>query len=135
MIEMYAIKGVIKMTIEYIQIDHIQICVPIDSIHRAKDFYIRILGFREIKKQKSLQKNGGFWCQAGKIQLHIGVEEVVPHKSKRHPAFEVQSIEQARKHLTKYGVKIYEETEIPGVIRFSIRDPFGNRIELLEKKN
>lgn len=121
------------MTIEMIQVDHIQICIPNELVEEARTFYLRILGFTEVKKPESLQKNGGFWCQAGSIHLHIGIEDNSPQNSKRHPAFEVKSLEQARKHLEKHGVKIYEETKIPGDNRFSIRDPFGNRIELLEK--
>ncbi|MEM5017712.1 VOC family protein [Metabacillus indicus] len=111
---------------------HLQLCVSPAEEEPARKFYIQELGFEEIPKPTALQKNGGFWCRAGAIELHIGLEETDGFKSKRHPAFEVEDLEGARDFLTKLSVEMKEEVGVPGVNRFSFYDPFGNRIELLE---
>lgn len=113
------------------KLNHIQICVPIGAEQQATEFYTGVLQLAEIEKPDALKPNGGVWFQVANIQLHIGVEEAI-NKSKRHPAFEVEDLAAARKHLEENGVEIKEEAVIPGVNRFSFFDPFGNRIELLQ---
>lgn len=113
------------------KLNHLQICVPIGAEEEARTFYSQVLGLTEIEKPDALKPNGGLWFQIADIQLHIGVEEE-PNRSKRHPAFEVEDLENTRLDLQKQGVQIKEETAIPGVKRFSFFDPFGNRIEFLE---
>ena len=117
--------------ITFKRLDHIQICVPIGQEKEARQFYSDIIGLTEISKPVELIPNGGLWYQIADIQLHIGTENEL-NKSKRHPAFEVQDINYARKHLENHGVIIKEDIQIPGQIRFSFIDPFGNRIELLQ---
>jgi len=114
------------------RLDHIQICVPTGKEDEARAFYTNILGLKEIPKPQQLLANGGLWYQVADIQLHIGTENEI-NNSKRHPAFEVADLEQARQYLKKNNIKIKEEIQIAGQIRFSFMDPFGNRIELLEK--
>lgn len=87
----------------------------------------------KIPKPESLVANGGLWFQAGDIELHIGVEPSSISASKRHPAFEVENLMEVRSYLEQNGIIIREEKPIPNVDRFSFTDPFGNRIELLEK--
>jgi len=50
----------------------------------------------------------------------------------RHMAWEVKNLEEAAKRLEANNVKVIEECEIPGRMRFSFHDPFGNRTELLQ---
>ncbi|MDT5293611.1 MAG: hypothetical protein QOJ76_491, partial [Acidobacteriota bacterium] len=64
--------------------------------------------------------------------LHLGVEDGVA-SSKRHPAFEVEQVAAVRAYLEQNGVRTKDEPDLPGIKRFSFFDPFGNRIELLEK--
>jgi catechol 2,3-dioxygenase-like lactoylglutathione lyase family enzyme len=72
------------------------------------------------------------WYSVADVQLHVGVEDSVA-PSKRHPAFEVENVEGVRAFLEQNGVRTKDEEAIPGMRRFSFFDPFGNRIELLEK--
>lgn len=118
--------------IKFTRLDHIQICIPTGKEDEARRFYTNVIGLTEIAKPKELLANGGLWYQIADIQLHIGTENEI-NKSKRHPAFEVEDIQAARAHLEKSGVKIKEEIQLPGQTRFSFIDPFGNRIELLQK--
>jgi catechol 2,3-dioxygenase-like lactoylglutathione lyase family enzyme len=120
--------------IGYVRLDHIQICIPVGKEDLARVFYTDTMGLKEIPKPVSLLKNGGLWFQMANIQLHIGTEIEI-NNSKRHPAFEVADLKEARAHLEGKGVKVKEEIEIPGQERFSFLDPFNNRIELLQKVN
>ncbi|MGM0919990.1 MAG: VOC family protein [Bacillota bacterium] len=120
------------MSLSIVKLHHIQLCAPFEKEEKAREFYLEKLGFQEINKPNSLLINGGFWCKAGNAELHIGLEEMAGAKDKRHPAFQVEDLEASRCLLEKYKIKIQEETEIPGIKRFSFFDPFGNRIELLQ---
>lgn len=122
------------MEIKVKRIDHVQVCIPIGAEDEARGFYTDILGFQEIEKPDALKPNGGLWYDLGGVQLHIGVEEMAGDKSKRHPAFEIDDVDGVRRYLERRGVVTQDEIPIPGVKRFSLFDPFGNRIELLERK-
>jgi catechol 2,3-dioxygenase-like lactoylglutathione lyase family enzyme len=119
--------------IHFKRLDHVQICIPIGREAEARAFYTKIIGLIEIPKPEVLLANGGLWYQVADIQLHIGTETTTG-KSKRHPAFEITNLHEAREWLVRNGVTIKDEIQIPGQRRFSLIDPFDNRIELLEKK-
>ncbi|MDP4148218.1 MAG: VOC family protein [Bacteroidota bacterium] len=118
--------------ISFKRLDHVQICIPAGREDEARAFYGGVLGLNEIPKPAALIPNGGLWFQVADIQLHIGTENEL-NRSKRHPAFEVADLKAAREHLERHGVQLKEEIQIPGQERFSFIDPFGNRVELLEK--
>ena len=99
---------------------------------KQESFTQDIIGLTEIPKPLDLIANGGLWYQVADIQFHIGTEDEI-NKSKRHPAFEIMNLDESKKYLEKLGVKIKEEIPIPGQERFSFIDPFGNRVELLQK--
>ena len=120
------------MKIDFKRIDHIQICIPRGKEDDARKFYTDILGLKEIEKPDSLKPNGGIWYEMGDIQIHIGMEDKENY-SKRHPAFEVEYLDLVKKYLKEKNILIKEEISIPGIKRFSFKDPFGNKIELLEK--
>jgi len=118
--------------IDFKRLDHIQICIPKGKENEARNFYTGIVGLTEIRKPEALIENGRLWYQVADIQLHIGTENEM-NTSKRHPAFEISNLQDAKTHLMRHGVTIKEEIQVPGQKRFSFFDPFGNRIELLQK--
>lgn len=123
------------MKVIFKRFDHVQVCIPRGAEGEAREFYGRLLGLEEIEKPDVLKKNGGLWYNVAGVQLHVGVEDAVA-PSKRHPAFEVEDAAGVRTYLEQSGVRTKDEPDIPGVVhRFSLFDPFGNRIELLEKTN
>jgi catechol 2,3-dioxygenase-like lactoylglutathione lyase family enzyme len=113
------------------RLDHVQISIPTGAEEKARAFYREVVGLREIEKPESLKARGGLWFAIGDIELHLGVEAVV-NPTKRHPAFEVEDVRSARALFESAGLKIQEEPVIPGRERFTIWDPFGNRIEFLQ---
>jgi|UniRef100_C5D2Y2 catechol 2,3-dioxygenase-like lactoylglutathione lyase family enzyme len=122
------------MKIHVKRLDHVQICIPFGAEKEARAFYTDLLGFTEIEKPEALKANGGLWYRVGDIELHIGVENRDGYNSKSHPAFEVENIDEVRRYLEENGVPTKDEKPIPGVKRFSFRDPFHNRIEFLSKR-
>lgn len=114
-------------------IDHVQITVPPHAIVDAKAFYCGLLGLPEIEKPASLQARGGFWLQVGGRQLHVGIEDGVNrHATKAHVAYAVKGVAAWRARLAEAGVEIIDSIPMPGHERFELRDPFGNRLELIE---
>jgi catechol 2,3-dioxygenase-like lactoylglutathione lyase family enzyme len=120
------------MKINITRLNHVQVCIPRGAEREAREFYGRVLGLVEIEKPEALKANGGMWFNVADVQLHVGVEDVVA-PSKRHPAFEVERVEEVRAYLTGLGVRTKDEPELPGIRRFSFFDPFGNRIEFMER--
>jgi catechol 2,3-dioxygenase-like lactoylglutathione lyase family enzyme len=111
----------------------VQITVPPDQVDAARGFYGGVLGLPEIEKPEILRARGGFWVLAGEQQVHVGVEAGVERqRTKAHIAYEVDKLEEWRKRLQQEGVQIIDSTSIPGADRFEFRDPFGNRVELIQ---
>jgi catechol 2,3-dioxygenase-like lactoylglutathione lyase family enzyme len=120
----------------FVGLDHVQVAAPTGKEFDARRFYGGLLGLPEIDKPDALATRGGCWFQAGAQALHVGVvDDFVPAK-KAHPAFrirtprELQDIAE-RLDAAGYDVTWADESEIPGVRRFHVHDPFGNRLELL----
>jgi len=120
------------MNIDFKRLDHVMLCIPVGAEHAARDFYAGVLGLEELTDLGYPLPKGAIWFQLGDIQLHIRAEENHGVSSDRHPAFEVKNLEAARTLLEKNGINVKNDSPIPGRNRFSFRDPFGNRIELLE---
>lgn len=119
-----------KFSIE--KIDHIQVAAPRDSEEEAIRFYSVILGMKEIEKPEPLKARGGVWFEFGSFQLHIGIEDPFKPAKKAHPAFKVSGFEALKQHLAERGIESKQDDSIPGVERFFIFDPFGNRLEFMK---
>lgn len=117
-----------------LRIHHAQITIPTGEDDSARAFYCGVLGLKEIPKLASLIARGGFWLELGDMQLHIGTEESFDReKSKAHVAYLVDDLQSWRTRLDENGIEILEGIEIPNYRRFEFRDPFGNRVEFLER--
>jgi catechol 2,3-dioxygenase-like lactoylglutathione lyase family enzyme len=113
-------------------IHHVQICIAPGADAEARRFYCELLGLPEVEKPEALKARGGFWLQVGSRQIHINGEEG-PRSKRAHVAYEVDSLERWRARLAAAGVTAKDGEDIPGYRRFELRDPFGNRIEFLER--
>ncbi len=115
-------------------IDHIQLAIPAGGEENARAFFINLLGFHEIPKPPELAKRGGAWFEAGSVQLHLGVETDFRPARKAHPAFLVDDLDGLIAKVQSAGFET-DNTQPPlnGYKRMHIFDPFGNRIELMEK--
>ena len=115
-------------------VHHAQVSIPIGSEDEARSFYCGILGMTEIPKPASLAGRGGFWLELSGFQIHFGTEDGIDRsRSKAHLAYQVSDLESWRERLDRAGCTIVDGIPIPGNHRFEFRDPFGNRVEFLEK--
>ena len=89
---------------------------------------------RKVEKPAALAGRGGLWLQVGDQQVHIGTEAGVDRMAtKAHLAYEVTNLAHWRQALEALGLEVLESVPIPGVDRFEFRDPFGSRVEFIEK--
>ena len=121
------------MSFKFQTIDHIQLAAPKGSEDIVRKFFQDTLGLDEVEKPESLKKRGGLWFQFGNHQIHIGIEEPFYPAKKAHPAFAIENLEALKQHLLTNGIDVTDDDRIPGVKRFFISDPFGNRMEFLER--
>jgi catechol 2,3-dioxygenase-like lactoylglutathione lyase family enzyme len=113
-------------------VHHVQVAIPAGAEPAARRFYGELLGMPEIAKPSSLSDRGGAWFACGEQQIHCGVEpEVVA--SRRHPAMLTDDLDSLRQRLLVAGVATIEDRQIPGFRRFYAQDPFGNRLEFLQR--
>ena len=118
-----------------LKVQHAQITIPKNAEAQAREFYCGLLGLKEIPKPEALQNRGGFWMELGDFQIHVGAEDDFDRsQTKAHLAYEVENLDGWREKLENYGVNIIEGVKIPQFRRFEFRDPFGNRVEFLEKE-
>jgi len=122
------------MQFEFMGIDHVQLAAPAGCEEQARKFYGEWLSLKEIPKPEKLLHRGGVWFECGQQQIHIGVQEPFHPAKKAHPAFVIGQIELLRDHLSKLGIAIQDDESIEHVIRFHVEDPFGNRLEFMERK-
>lgn len=114
--------------IQFVRLDHVLICIPEGTTALARDFYGGVLELDEIPGN---HPGGAIWFQMADIQLHLR-EEAAGSYSKRHPAFEVASLNEAKRALRGKGLVLEQASEINGRERVFFHDPFSNRIELLQ---
>jgi catechol 2,3-dioxygenase-like lactoylglutathione lyase family enzyme len=112
----------------------VQIAMPPGEENKARVFYSGMLGFIEIPKPAELAKRGGVWFQAGTAQLHLGVEADFKPARKAHPAFVVSDLDSLLVKVQSAGYETdTSQPPLDGYKRVHVFDPFGNRIELMEK--
>ncbi|WP_223554933.1 VOC family protein [Lysinibacillus sphaericus] len=117
-----------------IGLHHVQITIPKGQEDQAKHFYCTILGLNEIEKPDALKGRGGFWLQVGNKEVHIGTEDGFDRlTTKAHIAYQVENIDYWKQVLVEHHVEIYDSVPIPHFERFEFRDPFGNRVEMIQE--
>jgi catechol 2,3-dioxygenase-like lactoylglutathione lyase family enzyme len=113
-------------------IDHVQLAAPPGCEEAAREFFGGLLGLRELRKPPALAARGGVWFAVGDQQLHIGVEQDHTPAGKAHPAFAAASdLDALAERLSAAGHAVLWDDELPGVRRFFVHDPWGNRLEIL----
>ena len=111
-------------------IDHVQVAAPAGCEDDARAFYCGLLGLAEIPKPAQLATRGGCWFRAGAQELHVGVEDPFMAAEKAHPGLVADDLGAIAEKLRGAGYAVAYVEGIPGVRRFHVHDPFGNRLEL-----
>jgi catechol 2,3-dioxygenase-like lactoylglutathione lyase family enzyme len=116
-----------------IGLDHLQLAIPVGGEDRARAFYAGLLGFTEVPKPAVLAGRGGCWFESGAVRLHLGVETDFRPALKAHPAFLVDDLSGLIEQLRAAGVAVNEDKPLAGYERRFVADPFGNRVELMQR--
>jgi catechol 2,3-dioxygenase-like lactoylglutathione lyase family enzyme len=117
-----------------IGIHHVQLAMPEGEEEVAVAFYAELLGLEHVPKPEELSPRGGVWFRAGDLEVHLGVEDGFHPAVKAHPAFLVRGLVELRGRIEAGGYKVSDTVQIEGFDRIYVRDPFGNRLELIEER-
>ncbi|HEX8168079.1 MAG TPA: VOC family protein [Beijerinckiaceae bacterium] len=110
------------------RMDHIQINVT--DLSRARRFYGEVLELEEVPRPESFDFAGA-WYRIGAVDLHLVVRAPEPDGDD-HFCLWVADVRATAEALEARGEAVawQQRYKIPGVDRFFIRDPDGNRIEV-----
>lgn len=110
-------------------IDHVTVIIT--DLERSRRFYRDVLGLTEVPPPHTFDFVV-LWFKAGRQYLHLLQKPEADTISPRHFALAVTGVDSWRDHFRQRGLAIEETVKIPGADRFFVRDPDGNRIELIE---
>lgn len=114
------------------RIHHVQLMMPRERAHEAERFYVELLGLTRIPRPENLPNPGGIWFSLGDQELHLGAQDAeVDPTSRAHVAFEVDDLDSILARLREAGVALNPAPTLDGIRRVHVRDPFGNRLELM----
>ncbi len=117
-----------------LSLEHVQIAMPAGEEEKARAFFVGLLGFYEIQKPAELAARGGVWFQSENVKIHLGIELDFQPARKAHPAFLVDNLDGFISKIKSSGFKIDDsQPPLQGYKRVHIFDPFGNRIELMQR--
>jgi len=111
------------------QLDHVTVLIT--NVETARHFYGTQLGLREIAPPKTFDFIA-IWSDLGGVYLHLLLKDKPDTISSRHFCIRVSDIVAAREVVRAQGIGIDETVKIPSAERFFVRDPDGNRIEILQ---
>lgn len=112
--------------------DHVQLAIPRGGEDVARAFFVDLLGMEEVAKPDTLSR-AGCWFAAGPVALHVGIDPDFRPATKAHPAFLTDDVAGLRARLEAAGVACRDDKPVEGYARFFASDPFGNRLEFMQK--
>lgn len=118
---------------QILSLDHVQLAMPPGGEAQARAFYARALGLAEVPKPPHLAARGGCWFERGAVRIHLGVEADFRPARKAHPALLVDDLRTLADALAAAGFPTRPGEPLDGYVRVDVNDPFGNRIELMER--
>jgi catechol 2,3-dioxygenase-like lactoylglutathione lyase family enzyme len=110
-------------------LDHCSVIIT--NVAAARRFYTEQLGLREIAAPNTFDFVALWYDLGGGQTLHLLLKDKPDTISPRHFCLRVADIRAAREHMARQGIAVEETVKIPGAERFFIRDPDGNRIEVM----
>lgn len=96
-------------------------------------FYGGVLGLTEVEKPPELAANGGCWFENDGVRVHLGIESDFRPARKAHPALIVRDLTALLDVVRAHGLDVVHESPVVGYRRAFVDDPFGNRLELMER--
>jgi catechol 2,3-dioxygenase-like lactoylglutathione lyase family enzyme len=119
--------------VSIIGIDHVQLAMPAGGEDLARSFYSYVLGLPETPKPPELAQRGGCWFESAHVKIHLGVDPTFKPATKAHPGLVVSEIQRIIERCAELGIRVVDEP-LFGYRRIYVHDPFGNRLELIERR-
>ena len=116
-----------------IGLDHVQLAMPAGREQEARAFYGSLLGLAEAPKPPELAKRGGAWFENERVKIHLGVDQAFRAAQKAHPGILVSDLTALCARLRSAGHTVTDDDGLPGYVRVYVDDPFGNRLQLMER--
>jgi len=116
-------------------IDHVQLAMPAGREAEARGFYGALLGLPEMPKPAHLAARGGAWFESGQVRVHVGVDPDFRPAKKAHVGLLVGGLRALAGALRSAGHEVCLDEPLEGYERVYVDDPFGNRLELMERKD
>jgi catechol 2,3-dioxygenase-like lactoylglutathione lyase family enzyme len=114
-----------------LDLNHINIVTR--KLDETRDFFVGVLGLAEGARPNFPFE--GYWLYAGdKAVVHLMSLDMTPGRGASspldHAAFDVASLDAAKRRLTEHGVEFREAVVSPGRGQLFLHDPNGVQIEL-----
>jgi len=117
-----------------IGIDHVLLAMPAGGEERARAFYRDALGVPEVCRPQELAGRGGCWFESDRVKIHLGVDQAFRAARKAHPALLVTELPAILERCRQQGLEVVEAQPFGGYKHVFVFDPFGNRVELMERQ-
>ena len=117
------VKGKI-LAMRCLRLTHVN--VRVQNLEEAVRFYGTVMGLESVPRRDT--KGTGAWFRLGDMEVHLAEDPTSQPRSKRHFAVEVADLAEARRAAGEHGAEIDQEE----AGRFWMRDPSGNRIEVVQ---
>lgn len=113
--------------------NHVQLTMPTGGEATIRKFYGDALGMEEIERPAGdLRQANTIWFRSGTAELHLAEEEDFQPARKGHPAMVTDDLDGLARRCESGGFPVSWDQRYPGVRRFYVKDPFGNRLELMQ---
>ena len=114
-------------------LDHVLIQAPPGCEVAAQEFFGAFLGLPELPKPPVLARRGGVWfALPDGRQLHIGVTQDFVPTEKGHVALRCTDLDALMERAATHHIQLSPDTELAPLRRVFLRDPWCNRLEILE---
>lgn len=113
------------------RIHHVQLMMPRGREDEALRFYVELLGLVRIPKPSDMPDPTGVWLTLGEQEIHLGLQDEIDRESRAHVALLTDELDALTARLAEAGVALAPSNEVAGLRRVHLRDPFGNRLELM----
>ena len=117
------VKGKI-LAMRCLRLSHVNLRV--EKLNEAVRFYTEVMGLEPSPRRDTM--GTGAWFRLGDTEVHLAEDPTPQPRSKRHFAVEVADLAEARRTAGEHGAEIDQEE----AGRFWMRDPSGNRIEVVQ---
>jgi catechol 2,3-dioxygenase-like lactoylglutathione lyase family enzyme len=85
------------MSLEIIEVSHVNVTVPQAVAEATKHFYGVILGLQQLQKPAGSRTKVGAWYRLGAVQLHLSIEDEIDNQaSNRHVCYVVRDVAAAK---------------------------------------